>query len=477
MSIGEQDVYFPRHNRPGLDLKVHPEGDVHNHLPQQQTSSERQATFHAPLPQQTSEDSTFPSPAKLKPPTHLPTPFISKTARRAAPLASITPTRQTSRDSLSPPSSASPTSSISSRAWDRRGPSPLPSPNIFAANVHPDGLFSMPDQYSSASSLAGVGMVSPALNTGSKTDLFFAFSQAERVPTPPKALLKTGLLGRDHPNGANKEHDRAASLPMPRLAESKGHERIPSGGPESITLTTPTPTSPTVSSSNRVIHRTTASPSPRSDRDTSGQIPSSPLSTLPTLPEVAAISVRHTKPHIEREHHEVGAEDTSVRVGDFLTPSTDEEIHGDNITWRLERKLGEGAFSSVWSASPCPSFTSTPLTAIKVMDERICSSNARAKIAFIREVEVLRHISHQNIVSFLASFSTPSHHCLVLERLEGGELFELMSNDENRRRMMLPGSEDMMGEGFVRRVFGELGRGVGWLHEVGVVHRDIKLES
>lgn len=42
---------------------------------------------------------------------------------------------------------------------------------------------------------------------------------------------------------------------------------------------------------------------------------------------------------------------------------------------------------------------------------------------------------------------------------------------------MLPGSEDMMGEGFVRRVFGELGRGVGWLHEVGVVHRDIKLES
>ncbi len=34
-----------------------------------------------------------------------------------------------------------------------------------------------------------------------------------------------------------------------------------------------------------------------------------------------------------------------------------------------------------------------------------------------------------------------------------------------------------MGEDFIRRVFGDLARGVGWLHEVGVVHRDLKLES
>ena len=40
-----------------------------------------------------------------------------------------------------------------------------------------------------------------------------------------------------------------------------------------------------------------------------------------------------------------------------------------------------------------------------------------------------------------------------------------------------PTNNDAEGYALVRRIFGELSRAVGWLHEVGVVHRDIKLES
>lgn len=67
----------------------------------------------------------------------------------------------------------------------------------------------------------------------------------------------------------------------------------------------------------------------------------------------------------------------------------------------------------------------------------------------------------------------------MLEHLGGGELFDLVSQPANRARMLLPDSLDSDTEGyaFVRRIFGELCRAVGWLHEVGVVHRDIKLES
>jgi serine/threonine protein kinase len=72
------------------------------------------------------------------------------------------------------------------------------------------------------------------------------------------------------------------------------------------------------------------------------------------------------------------------------------------------------------------------------------------------------------VVNYLSSFSTTTHHCLVLEKVSGGELFDLMQR---------PGNHAKMGEDFVRRLFGELARGVGWLHEVGVVHRDLKLES
>jgi serine/threonine protein kinase len=79
-----------------------------------------------------------------------------------------------------------------------------------------------------------------------------------------------------------------------------------------------------------------------------------------------------------------------------------------------------------------------------------------------------KRISHPNVVNYLSSFSTVSHHCLVLEKVSGGELFDLLQR---------PGNHARMGEDFVRRIFGELARGVGWLHDAGVVHRDLKLES
>jgi tRNA (cytidine32/guanosine34-2'-O)-methyltransferase len=113
-------------------------------------------------------------------------------------------------------------------------------------------------------------------------------------------------------------------------------------------------------------------------------------------------------------------------------------------------------------------------------------SSERTRISFLREVSVLRRLSHPNIDAYVTSFSTQAHHCLVLEALAGGELFEFVADERTRKRMLLPsprvgegwdGLEDLQGEGFVRRVFGELARGLGWLHSVGVVHRDVKLES
>ncbi len=71
-------------------------------------------------------------------------------------------------------------------------------------------------------------------------------------------------------------------------------------------------------------------------------------------------------------------------------------------------------------------------------------------------------------MSYLHSFSTPSHHCLVLEHVGGGELLDLVDN---------PASHARISEPLVRRIWGELCRAVAWMHSVGLVHRDIKLES
>ena len=80
----------------------------------------------------------------------------------------------------------------------------------------------------------------------------------------------------------------------------------------------------------------------------------------------------------------------------------------------------------------------------------------------------MQHISHPSIVAYIHAFSTPSHHLLVLEHVPGGELFDLVASPEAHKRLTEP---------VLRRVFGELCRAVGWMHGVGLVHRDIKLES
>ncbi|KIR25985.1 CAMK protein kinase [Cryptococcus deuterogattii LA55] len=243
--------------------------------------------------------------------------------------------------------------------------------------------------------------------------------------------------------------------------------------------------------------------------------------TVPVTPPPQKMRRKESQ-QLEREHRQAGV-DESVKAGDVIKPCLSNASAADvgeheggkgkekgGISgggWRLVRKMGEGAFSAVWSAVPAAAVTTPPspsaaptdsptptnlVVALKLLTHPL--PDPRTRIAFLREASVLRHISHPSIVGYIDNFSTERHDVLVLEAAGGGELFELMSDEENRRRMILPapepepvaagsGSEesemgwDKDGEGFVRRVFSELVKAVGWLHEVGVVHRDIKLEN
>ncbi|KAJ9109249.1 hypothetical protein QFC21_000578 [Naganishia friedmannii] len=174
----------------------------------------------------------------------------------------------------------------------------------------------------------------------------------------------------------------------------------------------------------------------------------------------------------------------NVKPGDNLEPEASPSVNTSRLelqSWKLERVLGEGAFSRVWSARRVASSkgkekesdvdmeeAESQVVAIKMMDKRICKDNDRTRISFEREVAVLKRIWHPQVVEYKSSFSTRYFNCLVLEQVSGGELFDLLQQRGNHRRM---------GEDFLRRVFTELCRGVHWLHTVNVVHRDLKLEN
>ncbi|KII89359.1 hypothetical protein PLICRDRAFT_175553 [Plicaturopsis crispa FD-325 SS-3] len=141
----------------------------------------------------------------------------------------------------------------------------------------------------------------------------------------------------------------------------------------------------------------------------------------------------------------------------------------------LERNASVGSARSVYlderdGDGPCESVVVRPesgngrLVAVKMTSR----SDNRTRVSFVREVEVLRHISHPMIVAHLAAFTSPTHHVLVLEHLPGGELFDLVNADAAHANL---------GEHTVRRMWSELCKAVAWMHGVGLVHRDIKLEN
>lgn len=98
----------------------------------------------------------------------------------------------------------------------------------------------------------------------------------------------------------------------------------------------------------------------------------------------------------------------NVKPGDILEPE-DRSKEGESSrvihAWKVEKVLGEGAFSRVWSArsvtlskgkgketdaSTDAVETGSEVVAIKMMDKRICKDNDRTRISFEREVAVLK---------------------------------------------------------------------------------------
>ncbi|KIR51091.1 CAMK protein kinase [Cryptococcus gattii Ru294] len=336
------------------------------------------------------------------------------------------------------------------------------------------------------------------------------FTLPPAPPVPAPVPLHVSLATQDN----HSEGDRDSRRPE--------FARTSSMTPKVRSPQTPKASLFPLSSTNVKVNTVPSVPFPSSSSSSSSS-PSTRADTAPATFPPPKLRRKESQ-QLEREHRQAGV-DESVKAGDVIEPCLSNASAADvggheggngkgkgkgGISgggWRLVRKMGEGAFSAVWSAVPATAVTTPPspsaapadaptstnlVVALKLLTHPL--PDPRTRIAFLREASVLRHISHPSIVGYIDDFSTERHDVLVLEAAGGGELFELMSDEENRRRMILPapepepvaaggGSEksemgwDRDGEGFVRRVFSELVKAVGWLHEVGVVHRDIKLEN
>lgn len=81
------------------------------------------------------------------------------------------------------------------------------------------------------------------------------------------------------------------------------------------------------------------------------------------------------------------------------------------------------------------------------------------------EIEIMKRIRHRNIVSMYELYETPSCLWIILELVEGGDLLEYLSKQSSYTE------KDSCRH--MKQIFA----GVHYLHNLGVVHRDLKLDN
>ncbi|KAK0631647.1 hypothetical protein B0T14DRAFT_6751 [Immersiella caudata] len=128
----------------------------------------------------------------------------------------------------------------------------------------------------------------------------------------------------------------------------------------------------------------------------------------------------------------------------------------------LGNTIGEGEFGKVklgWKQE------GGVQVAIKLIKKDQLGSNPTRMAKIMREVAILKQLTHPNIVRLHKMEESERHYGIVLEYASGGELFDYILNHRYLK------------DNSARRLFAQLVSGVGYLHKKGIVHRDLKLEN
>ncbi|KAJ7536364.1 hypothetical protein O6H91_12G066000 [Diphasiastrum complanatum] len=130
-----------------------------------------------------------------------------------------------------------------------------------------------------------------------------------------------------------------------------------------------------------------------------------------------------------------------------------------NDKYLLGDEIGKGAYGRVYKGLDSEN---GDFVAIKQVSLENIPVEDLASI--MQEIDLLKNLNHKNIVKYLGSFKTKTHLYILLEYVENGSLASIIK----------PNKFGAFPESLVAVYIAQVLEGLAYLHEQGVIHRDIK---
>ncbi|XP_008221195.1 PREDICTED: serine/threonine-protein kinase STY46-like isoform X2 [Prunus mume] len=127
----------------------------------------------------------------------------------------------------------------------------------------------------------------------------------------------------------------------------------------------------------------------------------------------------------------------------------------DATLLRYEKKIASGSYGDLFRGSFCGQ-----AVAIKVLSMEHLNETMRE---FTQEVYIMRKVRHKNVVQLIGACTKPPMLCIVTEFLSGGSMYDFVHKQTGALSLQS-----------LLRVAIDVSRGMNYLHQNNIIHRDLK---
>ncbi|CAD8153055.1 unnamed protein product [Paramecium pentaurelia] len=126
--------------------------------------------------------------------------------------------------------------------------------------------------------------------------------------------------------------------------------------------------------------------------------------------------------------------------------------------FQIVKLLGSGSAANVYKVN---SKIDNQDYAIKVFDKSLSYKDSTIQQSIKMEIKILRQLNHPNIIQYKGVFESNAQIILVQELLEGGDLKNILG-------------DEIVNEGAAKQILRSILKGLSYMHNKGIFHRDIK---